>query len=305
MRNEPEPKLSERDCDRKAMHYWKDAGKPEGQYPVYRKAVDRWNEGGAVEGEFYQCLKAVRDSILDEEHKLKEHQAKKERRFTNSSLWPWITSIVVPIGAAVSAVWVVLHEIRINRESLQITIEVQQEQNRQQVLEDYISQMTSLIAERDLETKYPKNEEGNYDPQGTQDPDAMAAISLTKTVLKLLDKKPNSINGNSLNIARGSLLVFLKENGLVQKDKPVIYLFGANLRRANLFGADLRDADLSDADLIGTNLSRANLFGADLSGAIVKGEWLGQDSFANFRDSKGLTDQQKADLKSRGALVDD
>ena len=44
-------------------------------------------------------------------------------------------------------------------------IEVQREQNRQQVLKDYISQMTSLITERDLVNKYPKNEKGEYDPE--------------------------------------------------------------------------------------------------------------------------------------------
>lgn len=74
---------------------------------------------------------------------------------------------------------------------------------------------------------------------------------------------------------KGSLLRFLYESGLIEKDCATVSLSladlsqarlgGALLRGANLIGADLRGADLDFADLGRSDLSLANLQQASLS----------------------------------------
>src|SRR5215211_1061407 len=63
------------------------------------------------------------------------------------------------------------------------------------------------------------------------------------------------------------LLQFLYESNLIEAEKPVITLRGANLEEANLQRADLRDA----------NLRGANLFEAHLEGADLRAVMLTQD----------------------------
>ena len=54
---------------------------------------------------------------------------------------------------------------------------------------------------------------------------------------------------------------------MINKDKSIIDLRGANLHGADLSNADLHGANLSEADLIRANLSGSNLRDANLSGA--------------------------------------
>ncbi len=54
-----------------------------------------------------------------------------------------------------------------------------------------------------------------------------------------------------------SVLQFLNESGLIDKDKRIVDLTGAGLSGANLL----------EANLLGANLSGANLRGAELGGA--------------------------------------
>jgi hypothetical protein len=85
-------------------------------------------------------------------------------------------------------------------------------------------------------------------------------------------------------------------------------LSGADLRGANLRGANLRGANLSgtyliDANLSGTNLSRAYLSRANLSRAYLNRADL---SGTVFGFNEGITEQDKADFRARGAIfVDD
>ena len=77
------------------------------------------------------------------------------------------------------------------------------------------------------------------------------------------------------------------------------YLNEAVLSKANLSGAELNEAYLSGADLSGANLSDADLSGAnlsdaDLSGAIVES--------TTFGDNTGLSEEDKNNLKQRGAI---
>src|SRR5260221_1248189 len=61
------------------------------------------------------------------------------------------------------------------------------------------------------------------------------------------------------NERKKSVLQFLHESGLIETDKHIIDLRGADLYGANLSDADLRGADLYGADLRGADLSEAIL----------------------------------------------
>jgi len=61
------------------------------------------------------------------------------------------------------------------------------------------------------------------------------------------------------------------------------------------------DRDLSGAELAGAYLRHANLSSANLSGANLTGADL---THAFLRGATGLSDEQKADFKRRGAIVD-
>jgi Pentapeptide repeats (8 copies) len=114
-----------------------------------------------------------------------------------------------------------------------------------------------------------------------------------------------------------TVMEFLHEDSLIDKDNPVIrldeahldgadlrnadledarlalaYINGANLsnadpRDAELGGADLRNADLRGADLSNAELDSTYLWGADLRGAKLADANL---SGANLRQAKGLTE---------------
>ncbi len=75
---------------------------------------------------------------------------------------------------------------------------------------------------------------------------------------------------------KGSVVLFLYEASLIDKEHPLIDLDDADLSEAELGGAELRGADLglvdlSGAELRGADLSEANFFGADLSEADLEG----------------------------------
>ncbi len=98
------------------------------------------------------------------------------------------------------------------------------------------------------------------------------------------------------------------------------YLRKANFRDANLQGANLVIADLNEADFNGADLSGAKLFWADLdetergrTNTIITTATLNQAFFdddlflkdTNLRGVKGLTKEQLAACKAKGAIVDD
>lgn len=73
---------------------------------------------------------------------------------------------------------------------------------------------------------------------------------------------------------KGSVVRFLFESGLINKDRVVLDLSGADLSGADLSGADLSMAILSGADLRRAILTEANLEHATLEDAKVTEEQL-------------------------------
>ncbi len=112
---------------------------------------------------------------------------------------------------------------------------------------------------------------------------------------------------------KGSVLQFLYESGLIDKDKHIIDLLseadlsGANLRDANLSGADLKDANLSEADLSGADLSGADVRDANLSGADLKDANLSEADLSGAKLSGAkVTEAQLKEVKLlEGATMPD
>ncbi len=147
---------------------------------------------------------------------------------------------------------------------------------REAALQAYIDKMSELLLAQNLRNSSVDEEVRKI------------ARVRTLTVLRRCDAE-----------RKGTVLRFLLEAGLIDKDKCIIDLTGADLSNASLSGADLSGADLSGAKLSHADLSDANLGGATLSRANLR--------FANLSDAKlGGADLSNADLsgaKLRGANV--
>jgi uncharacterized protein YjbI with pentapeptide repeats len=179
----------------------------------------------------------------------------------DKTLWDWLKLLAVPItvGAAVP----VLNWLQKKRE-----LEIASQQAQDAALQAYLDQRGQLLLDEDRPLR--QSEEGS----------AVRTVARAQTlaVLRRLDGS-----------RRGTVVQFLYESRLIDKDSSVVDLTGAVLARAiltdaNLIGANLRgthlaraslveaklsDADLSDAKLFGADLSRARLDGANLRGAVL------------------------------------
>jgi hypothetical protein len=135
---------------------------------------------------------------------------------------------------------------------------------QQATLEAYRTQMDTYILKEGLR----RSEQG--------DRVRKLARSQTLTVLERLGPE-----------AKGSVVRYLYEGSLIDKERPLVDLRDADLSEAELGPVELRGADLKLADLEGADLSEANLFGADLYEASLAGANLsGSDlSFAGLYDA--------------------
>jgi hypothetical protein len=103
-------------------------------------------------------------------------------------------------------------------------------------------------------------------------------------------------NWNGRNLSKRNLsgykLIRTQMNGANLRDS---ILDGTFLQYAQLSGADLTNVSLRGADLRNANLEYTELKSTDFSGADVQGTL--------FKDNTGLSEETKAVLKARGAIV--
>jgi uncharacterized protein YjbI with pentapeptide repeats len=116
------------------------------------------------------------------------------------------------------------------------------------------------------------------------------------------------------NLSRANLLnANLGEANLSGATLRGTFLMGATLRNSHLLGADFSEANLDSADLSKTFLveakfsradfSEANLEGADLSKTNLEDALSLKDT--DLRGTKGLTKEQLAACKAKGAIIDE
>jgi len=213
--------------------------------------------------------------------------------FAGKTLGEWLQLLIIPAVLAVGGYAFTYTTSRNERAATekrtQAERDISLDNQREAVLQDYIDKMAELLLKDHLSELKPEYKEVRK-----------IARVRTLTVLPRLD-------GNR----KGSVLQFLYESNLIDRDNPIVDLNGAdlshadlgcvnwdhtnlrraNLRKANLWGACLDDADLSHANLreadlraflMRTTLKNAQLQKADLRGSVPTGTDL---TFANLRNA--------------------
>ena len=142
--------------------------------------------------------------------------------------------------------------------------------SQQQLLADYQNKIYNLVTNQGLKSTPENSDLRNQ------------AKAETIATLEQLDGDRKAV-----------LLQFLAKSNLLDSDRPIISLVGAdlsgaNLNNVNLSKLDLRDANLSNAklnraNLTSTKLFRANLDGADLSFANLSSAELFRASLGNAK----------------------
>ena len=143
------------------------------------------------------------------------------------TLWNWLQLLIVPAVLALGGYW-------LNRQQSQRQLEIAERNARDDALQAYLDQMSTMLADekRPLHRAKPG--------------DALSTVARARTLTVL-----RRLVGNR----KGYVVQFLYESSLIMKDHPVVFLGGAELFGAYLFGAYLREANLRGANLRGANLS--------------------------------------------------
>ena len=162
------------------------------------------------------------------------------------TLWDWLQLFIVPLALAAIGLW-----FSAQQDTRQQLLEEQRAQNA--ALQAYLDQMSQLMLGGDLLRSSEEDSEVRT-----------LARARTQTVLGQLDSD-----------RKASVVQFLYEASLINKEHPVLNLSdvglrGVNLSRLDLSGANLSGAVLRRADLHGTNLSDAILRGAELNHADLR-----------------------------------
>jgi hypothetical protein len=157
------------------------------------------------------------------------------------TLWDWLQLLIIPAVLAGVGLW-------FNRQQREQELQTADRRAQDEALQAYLDQIGQLLLDKDPSLRQAKGD----------DEVRTLARARTLAVLARLDGEP-----------KASIVRFLSEVTLIQKEKgakstPVIDLSGANLSEVHLWGADL--------------------WGANLSGAIL--------SEARLGEAKGITNEQ-------------
>jgi|SRR5579859_1620052 len=152
------------------------------------------------------------------------------------TLWDWLQllaalaiPVVVGIGAAVFTMKQGQASVEANKQQRATELQIATDNQREIALQAYIDKMSELLLEKKLR-------------KSSEDAEVRKIARIrTLTVLLHVD-----------GVRKRRVLQFLYESGLVEKEKSIISLDGADLR-----GADLREVNLNKTNLFGTHLSEA------------------------------------------------
>src|SRR5579884_463404 len=201
------------------------------------------------------------------------------------TLWDWLQLLIIPAVLAIGGYLFNYTMSRNERNAAdrrnQTERKIAQDNQREAALQEYIDKMSELLLHENLRNSAEENEVRKI------------ARVRTLTILRRLDPT-----------RKASVLQFLQEAGLINKNKCIIDLSEAQLAEANLHGANLRGADLQEvnlrgADLSYTNLLYTNLRGADLSSTNLFGANL---RGANLREAN-LSGADLSSAKLPGAKL--
>jgi uncharacterized protein YjbI with pentapeptide repeats len=212
------------------------------------------------------------------------------REFGGQTVWDWLhllSALAIPVVLAAAGLWFTAQQDqrqqeiegqrakqaqKIEDQRAKAERELADQRAQDEALQAYLTQMSTLLLEKDLRESKDDSEV------------RILARARTLTALKRLDSERNS-----------DVLQFLREAQLISGTDPVISLNHSKLRGANLSGVDLSDADLRGAFLRFADLSYAYLSGANLHGANLSQADLQKASLGNVNLSGAFLD--KANLQ--------
>src|SRR6266851_7106152 len=176
------------------------------------------------------------------------------------TLWDWMQLLFIPVVLAVAGFWFNHRERKAaelradnERRAAELRAEAEREieqrrakaeqeiasdNQREAALQAFINELSELLLHENLRESKPENEVRKI------------ARVRTLSVLPRLDDD-----------RKRSVLQFLYESALINKDKPII-----DVNEADLSEAYLAIINLKDASLRGVRLGKANFIGADLRG---------------------------------------
>ncbi len=164
---------------------------------------------------------------------------------SQKTLWDWLQLLFIPTVLTLGAVWITAWQ---NHDR-----EIAQDSQCEVALQSYIDKISELLLHENLRDSAEEDEVRNI------------ARVRTLTVLHKLDP-----------LRKRTVIRFLQESALIDKDNTIIDLRFANLRNADLYRAHLHKVNLNEVDLREADLREANLSEANLSGARVTSEQLDQ-----------------------------
>jgi len=192
---------------------------------------------------------------------------------SGKTLWDWMQLLFIPVVLAVAGFWFNHRERKaaelraeneqkaaelraeaereIEQQRAKAEQEISLDNQREAALQAYINEMSELLLHENLRKSTEDEEVRNI------------ARVRTLTLLRRCDAE-----------RKASVLQFLHESGLIDKDKCIIGLSGADLSKAYLGGLVLTNANLSRTILIGANLMGTQLMGANLSETTLIGALL-------------------------------
>ena len=160
------------------------------------------------------------------------------------TLWDWMQLLFIPVVLAVAGFWFNHRERDIEQQRVEADREISFDNQREAALKEYIDKLSELLLQENLGKSEQESEVRKI------------ARVRTLTVLPRLDSR-----------RQRSVLQFLYEASLINKNNPIVDLQGADLTDVFMYYIDLHGAMLYKVDLSGAGLRGANLSEADLSDA--------------------------------------
>jgi uncharacterized protein YjbI with pentapeptide repeats len=212
--------------------------------------------------------------------------------FAEKTLWDYLDVFLVPVVVAVATFWLTVWESRRQRKDQENQQKLQdqadQARARDEALQAYLDQMSTLLLEKDLRSSTEDNTTEDSKEART------LARARTLTILPRLD-----------GVRKRSVVQFLHETGLINKHAPVTLLDGADLSGTNLSEANLLEVSLSLANLRKADLNNAFLVEADLRGAQLQGANVRSSDLYGADLSLFTRTQETATLRSDKFLYTD
>jgi uncharacterized protein YjbI with pentapeptide repeats len=195
------------------------------------------------------------------------------------TLWDWLQLFIVPLALTAIGLWFAaqqdFRQQQIEEERAESAQQIEEQRAQDAALQAYLDQMSQLMLDGDL----LRGSDGGSEEVRT------LARARTQTVLARLNSR-----------RKGSVVQFLYEASLIDKEHPVVSLYNVVLGDADLSKLDLSDANLSGAKMNGANLSGTILHDADLSYAELNGADL---------SSVKMSDANLSGAKMNGANLSD